>query len=110
MRLAWILIVALKLLSAASAFIAPHGGGIVNTPHGTQVRSPSLVALRGAVVRHVVRGGDSVRQLSVAGRVPWKKLLISKAQIGRIVSIMRTETNVVDVIAMVLFSAFSMRI
>ena len=96
------------LLSVASAFIAPSSGtGVAKsqTPHDKifEERGSSRLGVMSSMIESV-RGGDSVRNLVVAGRIPWKKFLISKAQLKRIESIMRAETHVVDVVAMVVFS------
>lgn len=53
---------------------------------------------------------DSVRNLAVAGRVPWKKLLITKQQGQQILSIMRSETHTCDLVVVFILSAFLKRI
>lgn len=53
---------------------------------------------------------DSVRNLSVAGRIPWKKLLISKDQGRQIIAIMREETHVCDLVAVFILSVFLKKI
>ena len=49
---------------------------------------------------------DSVRNLAVAGRIPWKKLLITKDQGRQILSIMRAETHTCDLVAVFILSVF----
>ena len=43
-------------------------------------------------LRAAVPGVVSGRNLAVAGRIPWEKLLLTKAQARQIVKIMRAET------------------
>ena len=49
---------------------------------------------------------DKVRNLAVAGRIPWKKFLISKSQGREIVSIMMAETQVLDLVILFVISVF----
>jgi hypothetical protein len=53
---------------------------------------------------------DSVRNLAVAGRIPWKKLLITKQQRQQILSIMRSETHTCDLVAVFILSVFLKKI
>lgn len=50
------------------------------------------------------------RNLAVAGRIPWKKLLINKSQAKEILSIMRAETHTLDVVMIVIYSLFPEKI
>ena len=50
------------------------------------------------------------RNLAVAGRIPWKKLLINKSQATQIISIMRDETHALDILMCFILSVFPERI
>ena len=50
------------------------------------------------------------RNLAVAGRIPWKKLLINKSQAKQIISIMRDETHALDILMCFVLSVFPERI
>ena len=93
MRSVWPFCLALTL-SVAAAFVAP-GGGIAlppHRPHRTLESGRPITSLRAAVP-----GVVSGRNLAVAGRIPWEKLLLTKAQARQIVKIMRAETVRVSV-------------
>jgi hypothetical protein len=66
--------------------------------------TPTKIALNVSGVDAVVI--DSVRNLAVAGRIPWKKLLITKDQGWQILSIMRAETHTCDLVAVFILSVF----
>ena len=50
------------------------------------------------------------RNLAVAGRIPWKKLLMNKSQAKQIISIMRDETHALDILMCFVLSVFPERI
>ena len=50
------------------------------------------------------------RNLAVAGRIPWKKLLMNKSQAKQIISIMRDETHALDILMCFILSVFPERI
>ncbi len=52
-------------------------------------------------------GPSTTRHLAVAGRIPWHKLLITKAQANQIVSNIRAQTHVLDLGIMFGILAFS---
>ena len=84
----------LLTLNATSAFVMPRGA----------------VAVRGSATKLNAGGTDvlsvSARNLAVAGRVPWKKLLISKAQGRKIMTIMRAETHALDMVILFVLAVF----
>ena len=78
------------------------------TPATTKTNTTTATELHVSGVDAVVI--DSVRNLSVAGRIPWKKLLISKYQGRQIIAIMREETHVCDLVAVFILSVFLKKI
>ena len=53
---------------------------------------------------------NSVRNLAVAGRIPWAKLVMTKDQAREIISIMRAETHALDVAMIFILSVFLKKI
>ena len=49
---------------------------------------------------------SSARNLAIAGRIPWKKLVLTKAQFHKVFSIMRAETHILDLLLLFIFSVF----
>lgn len=80
-----------------SAFVAPIGRVQRNQP--TQV-----------FIGQVVTQLNSARSLAVAGRIPWGKLILTRKQLEKLVSIVRMETHLVDILLMVVLSLFSVPI
>ena len=97
------------LINASSSFVTPGGGGAVlpkvrksaqhNTLHQHQYKRTPITRLNADTN---VLG----RNLAVAGRIPWRKLLINKAQARKIISIMRAETHSLDLIIVFILSVF----
>ena len=87
----WLAFLLLLTLNATSAFVMPRGAA----------------AVRGSATKLNAGGTDVlVRNLAVAGRVPWKKLLISKEQGRKIMSIMRAETHALDMVILFVLAVF----
>jgi len=84
------------MLNATSAFVTPGGVVVTKMPHNIR----ATTRLNNMVV-------DPVRNLAVAGRIPWKKLLVTKSQGRKIMSIMRAETHICDVMIILVLSFFS---
>jgi len=63
-----------------------------------------------AAAASTVNSMKSVRNLAVAGRIPWKKLILTKAQGLKVLSIMRAETHPLDVAIVFILSVFPERI
>lgn len=84
------------MLNATSAFVIPGGAVVTKVPHTIR----ATTRLNNMVV-------DPVRHLAVAGRIPWKKLLVTKSQGRKIMSIMRAETHMCDVMIIFVLSFFS---
>jgi len=47
------------------------------------------------------------RDFAVAGRIPWKKLLLSKEQLARVVAIMKAESHHLDLIPIAIFAFYA---
>ena len=113
----WISILVIPMLlhdATTSAFVSPRGvveatklvafgGGATKTTTATTART-SL----NASILHLDAASrvESVRNLAVAGRIPWKKLVITKIQAREIISIMRAETHTLDVVMVIILSVF----
>lgn len=99
-------ILTVRNATSTGAFILPRGNNVNVDISATTKPTKTALSVSGfdAVV------SDSVRNLAVAGRIPWKKLLISKDQGRQILSIMRAETHVCDLVAVFVLSVFLKRI
>lgn len=91
------------------------GGGPRRCPRRGRSMTPATTKTKATTTELHVSGVDavvidSVRNLSVAGRIPWKKLLISKDQGRQIIAIMREETHVCDLVAVFILSVFLKKI
>ncbi|KAL7538318.1 hypothetical protein ACHAXR_009067 [Thalassiosira sp. AJA248-18] len=112
---------ALLLNTAASAFVMPGGGGIIAPPNvlltqhhhaisSSSISRPTTKLNLGGSAATAAGTASSVRNLAVAGRIPWKKLFVTKAQGKKIFSIIRAETHFMDLAIMFVFSIFSNQI
>lgn len=113
--LIYFLALLLLITSPSSAFM--RGVGVPNTSPGRAVSSnkhpfaSSHTSYRnyGTTKLNVAAAAgaaSSVRNLAIAGRVPWKKLLITKAQARKVLSIMRAETHYLDLAMMLVLAIF----
>lgn len=104
----WISFTVLFILrnsTTTGAFLLPSRNNVnVAISATTTTTKRTKTALRVSGFDAVV--SDSVRNLAVAGRIPWKKLLITKDQGRQILSIMRAETHVCDLVAVFVLSLF----
>ena len=92
----WLAFLSLTL-TATSAFVMPRGAIAVR-------RSATKLNAGGTTDPHVL--SVTARNLAIAGRVPWKKLLISKEQWRKIMSIMRAETHALDMVILFVLAVF----
>jgi hypothetical protein len=114
----WISILVIPMIlhdATTSAFVSPRGvvettelvavgGGATTTTTTTATARTSLNA--SILNLDTASRLESVRSLAVAGRIPWKKLVITKVQAREIISIMRAETHTLDVVAVIILSVF----
>lgn len=112
----WIVFLVL-LLNATSAFVMPGGAIPARMPnnHVKGIRRHAITKLDvGVGVGSISRAGGAVsvsgRNLAVAGRIPWGKLLITKSQALNLISIMRAETHVMDLVVVFVLSVFPKKI
>ena len=92
----WLAFLLVLTLNATSAFVMPRGAAAV--------RGSATKLNAGGTEQHVL--SVTARNLAIAGRVPWKKLLISKEQWRKIMSIMRAETHALDMVILFVLAVF----
>ena len=115
----WISILVIPMVlhdATTSAFVSPRGvvettklvavgGGATTTT--TTTTATARTSLNASILNlDTASRPESVRSLAVAGRIPWKKLVITKVQAREIISIMRAETHTLDVVAVIILSVF----
>ncbi|KAL7545603.1 hypothetical protein ACHAWF_008961 [Thalassiosira exigua] len=116
-----VLLAAAVALRSARAFATPGGA----RPTTTSLRRDDAVAW--PLLPHIPGPRDvrplfasnslnslldasAARHLAVAGRIPWRKLLINKTQALKIVRIMRSETHFLDLLLVFVLATFPERI
>ena len=87
----------LLLINASSSFVPP-GGVVLPKVRKSAQHDMNMI--------HHADTNLLGRNLAVAGRIPWRKLLINKAQALKIISIMRAETHSLDLIIVFILSVF----
>jgi len=103
-RCTLILLLLLVILNASFAFVSPSSN--ISIPK-IPTSPPNCNKLHAASDASSLIVG---RNLAVAGRVPWRKLLINKKQAMKIISIMRAETHLLDVVMVLILSIFPEKI
>ena len=98
----FLLLLILVIINASSAFVSPSSN--VSVP---KIPSSQNIKLNAASDTSSLIVG---RNLAVAGRIPWRKLLINKKQAMKIISIMRAETHLLDVVMVLILSIFPEKI
>ena len=96
------LLLLLVILNASFAFVSPSSNVSVK-----KIPSSQNIKLNAASDTSSLIVG---RNLAVAGRVPWRKLLINKKQAMKVISIMRAETHLLDVVMVLILSIFPEKI
>jgi hypothetical protein len=110
----WISILHLSLVlcgAATSAFAPPSG--VVRTTTKLAVggsTATTTASSLNAILHDAATKVESVRNLAVAGRIPWTKLVVTKNQALEIISIMRSETHTLDVALVLFLSVFLKKI
>ena len=118
----WISILVIPMVlhdATTSAFVSPRGvvettklvavggGATTTTTTTTTTTATARTSLNASILNlDTASRLESVRSLAVAGRIPWKKLVITKVQAREIISIMRAETHTLDVVAVIILSVF----
>lgn len=88
------------------------GGGVVVVvaPPVGRGATTTTSSLNASIVHDAATKVNSVRNLAVAGRIPWSKLVMTKVQAREIISIMRAETHALDVAMILILSVFLKKI
>ncbi len=92
------------------AFAPPRGIVMTTTKLAVGGSATTTASSLNAILHDAATKVESVRNLAVAGRIPWTKLVVTKIQAREIISIMRSETHVLDVTLVVILSVFLKKI
>lgn len=97
------------IFGSTSGFLSPRVHNAVRAMPFPSTATP-LTDPRTTLKMMGINAVPDKRNLAIAGRIPWGKLLISKAQALQIISIVRAETHSLDLALMFFFAAFSEKI
>jgi hypothetical protein len=105
----WMSILCFSLVlydATTSAFAPPRGIVRTTTKLSVGGSATTTASSLNAILHDAATKVESVRNLAVAGRIPWTKLVVTKNQAREIISIMRLETHVLDVALVFILSVF----